>query len=68
MKKLLISLVALFFVAVAPSFAAPRAAVPYHGAAHAASMAKKNKKHATKNAKNTKKAKKSTKMAKSKKA
>jgi uncharacterized protein YxeA len=65
MKKLLISLVALFFMAVAPSFAVPRPAVPYNGAAYAASTTKKTKKHTT----NKKMSKKSTKSstAKSKK-
>jgi hypothetical protein len=60
MKKLVISSVALFFMAVAPSFAAPRPAVPYRSsAAAAASAAKKAKKQSVK--KNTKTTKKSSK-------
>ena len=66
MKKLLISLVALFFMAIAPSFASPRPALAYNSVAHAASTTKKAKKQKMKKAKKTKKSKKSTKTAKSK--
>lgn len=63
MKKLIISSVALLFMAVAPSFAAPRVVAPYNSAAHVTTTAKKNKKKTMKKTMKKTSSKSSTKSA-----